>query len=275
MKDKANAKINLALDVYNIRDNGYHDIKSVMVPLDFCDELEIKISDNDSYESNFDFSYDENNSIYKMIHQIKEKYHIKDKHTVILNKKIPTQAGLAGGTSDAAAALRIMEKLYNLSLSKEEIKQLCLNVGADVLFNYYNFPSIVSGIGDEVEPINIKDDYYVLLIKPETGVSTKQAYELLDMNICDHPDIDSLVHNLEEGLAIKSFLQNSLEQPALLLNKDIQIIKEDLKKHTDISLMSGSGSTVFTISKEKEKIDELYEIFKNKYYFVCKTKIKN
>lgn len=273
MKDKAYAKVNLALDVFNIRDNGYHDIKSIMVPLDFYDDIEIEISDKDEFICNTELKYNEHNTIYKMIHLVKEKYNINDHFKITLNKRIPAEAGLAGGTADGASTLRILNKLYNLKLNKQEIKELCVKVGADVLFNYYNTPSLVSGIGDELEFINIKKDYYILLVKPNSGVSTKQAYELLDMNKCDHPDVDKLKDNLISGLEIKNLLGNSLEEPALKLNKDISDIKNKILKYTDVAIMSGSGSTVFSIDEDENKIKDIYNKLKDLNCFVEYTKL--
>ena len=274
MKDKAYAKVNLALDVFNVRENGYHDIKSIMVPLDFYDEIEINISDKDSYVCNVDLEYNENNTIYKMIKLLNKKFNLNDHYEINVTKRIPAQAGLAGGTSDGASVLRIFEKLYNLNLSKQEIKELCLAVGADVLFNYYNKPALVSGIGDELEFIDIKKDYYVLLVKPNTGVSTKQAYDLLDMNKCDHPDVEALKNNLINGLEIKSLLANSLEEPALKLNEDIKNIKKEILKYTDIAIMSGSGSTLFSIDDNKETIKNVYSKLNHLDCFVEYAQIK-
>ena len=270
MKDRAYAKINLALDVFNIRSDGYHDLKSIMIPINFYDELEINIATNNKYVCDKDFIYfDDNNSIIKMINAVKEKFNINDNYYVNLKKSIPIQAGLGGGTSDGASALRILKKLYKLNLSILDEKELCLKVGADVLFNYYNKPAIVEGIGDKVKPFINKTKYYVLLIKPRLGVSTKQAYEMLDMNICDHPNIDALKVALENGDEINDLLGNSLEQPALILNHEISTIKQKLiDAGCKTTLMSGSGSTVFALSKNKEELTKYGNMFEKGKYFV-------
>ena len=274
MKDRAYAKINLALDVFNIRDDGYHDINSIMVPVDFYDELEINIANDDIYNCNKRFiRFNEANSIIKMIKAVKEKYNINDHFYINLNKVVPTQAGLGGGTSDAASTLRILKKLYNLNLSKEDERELCVSVGADVLFNYYNKPAVVSGIGDVVEPFTINKKYSVLIVKPKLGVSTREAYQKLDMTICDHPNIEALKSALETGSDIHGLLGNSLEQPALILNKDIKEIRDLLLNAgaTNV-LMSGSGSSVFAISEDSLEIDRLAKIAKNDQYYVRFTK---
>ena len=276
MKDRAYAKINLALDVFNIREDGYHDLKSIMVPVDFYDVLDISVGDIDEFICNKSYlKMDDSNSVFKMINLVRNKFNINDKFVVSLNKHIPSQAGLGGGTSDGASALRILNKMYSLRASDDDIKELCLGVGADVLFNYYNKPAVVEGIGDIVTPFNIKNDYYVLLVKPRFGVSTKDAYEKLDMNICDHPNIDVLKDALINGEDIRGLLSNSLEQPSLLLNKEIAVIKNKLNNlNADNVLMSGSGSTVFALSENKNQIDELYKCLRNDSYFLRYTKIR-
>ena len=274
MKDRAYAKINLALDVFNIRDNGYHDINSIMIPVNFYDELEINKSDENLYKCNKPFiKFNESNSIIKMINVIKEEYNIKDNFSITLNKIIPTQAGLGGGTSDAGSTLRILKKMYKLDLSPEKEKEICVQVGADVLFNYYNKPAVVSGIGDEIEPIEIKKEYNVLIVKPRLGVSTKAAYENLNMETCNHPNIEILKQALSNGDDITGLLGNSLEQPSLELNNEIAVVKNLLlEKGCKNVLMSGSGSSVFAISENYEEIKNAYENVKNSSYYTRLTK---
>ena len=276
MKDRAYAKINLALDVFNIREDGYHDINSIMIPVNFYDELEINIAEKDEYACNKSFvRFNESNSIIKMIDVVKKRYNINDHYYINLNKVVPMQAGLGGGTSDAGSTLRILKKLYKLDLSKEDEREICVQVGADVLFNYYNKPAVVSGIGDYVEPFDMKKEYNVLIVKPRLGVSTKLAYEKLDMNICDHPNIEKLKQALINGDDINGLLGNSLEQPALLLNKDIETIKNILIENGASNvLMSGSGSSVFAISEDFNEIEKLAEIVKKRTYYVRITKTK-
>ncbi len=277
MKDRAYAKINLSLDVFNIREDGYHDILSIMLPIDFYDELEISIDTEDSFSCNRRFiRWNEKNSIYKMISLLKERYGIDDHYRIDLKKVVPTQAGLGGGTADAAGTLRIFEKMYDLHLSREEIIDLCVKVGADVPFNYFNTPAVVSGIGDGIEPFHMKKQYYILLAKPRSGVSTKEAYETLDMSSCDHPDILKLKKALENGKSIKGLLGNSLEQPALILNDDIRRVKQKLLSYqTGEVLMSGSGSTVFCISENEREIFKIYEDMKGHDVYLRFTKTLN
>jgi len=263
MKQKAYAKINLSLDVFNIREDGYHDLKSVMAPIDFYDLLDISIANENKYTCDKGYiRWDEHNSILKMIKLFQDKYDIHDNYRIDLKKVVPTQAGLGGGTADAAAALKIMQQTYNVAMNKDEIKEMCMAVGADVLFNYYNKPTIVTGVGDELEFFDIKNKYTILLIKPKFGVSTKQSFELLNMQTCDHPDIDKLKAALMDGNDITGLLGNSLEEPSIQLNKDILRIKNTIKEmDVENVLMSGSGSSVFVIDSDETLINNIYYKF--------------
>lgn len=275
MKDKAYAKINLSLDVCGVREDGYHEIDSIMLPINFYDLLEIRISDSDSYKCNWPFiRYNENNSIYKMIEIIKNKYGITDHFAIDLYKSVPTQAGLGGGTADAASALRILKKLYGLEPSEEEIREICTKVGADVLFNYWNVPARVQGIGDLIREIEVKNDYHILLIKPKKGVSTAMAYQMMDLATCVHPDIDKLQDVLAKGEAIDGLLGNSMQETAIVLNEEIseviQLCKEAGARNY---LMSGSGSTIFCISEDRQEIMRLYKALRDTRSYVRFGKI--
>lgn len=276
MKDKAYGKINLSLDVFAEREDGYHDIESIMAPIVFFDDLEINIRAGEDryYCDKAHIRFDENNSIVKMIGLLREKYDLHDHYEVKLKKKIPVRAGLGGGTADAAGTLRIFKKLYDLDLKEEDIRELCLKVGADVLFNYYNVPAKVSGMGDRIEPISIRNDYHVLLVKPKGGIPTKKAYDLLDMDSCDHPDTERLKKALQDGDSIDGLLGNSLQEPSMKINGDIgRIIGLLESKGLTNVLMSGSGSTVFAVSEKQEEIMRVYEQVRHEPYYVRFSKI--
>ena len=275
MKDRAYAKINLSLDIVRRREDGYHELRSVMVPVDFYDVLEIRKAARPSYTSNRKYIYwNENNTILKMVKAVKKRYGIEDEFEINLEKSIPTQAGLAGGSSDGAAALRILERMYHLHLSKDDVEELCREVGSDVLFTYYHSPALVEGTGEKLEFFDIKDDWYVLLVKPSAGVSTKESYETLDLSLCDHPDVPKLKKVLEEGGDPFPYMGNSLEQPAKILCPEVERVKDLLKsKGASFALMSGSGSTVFTMSKDRQMIQKLYEDMKKCGLFTRFTKL--
>lgn len=275
MKIRAYSKINLALDVIGKREDGYHELRMIMVPLDFYDDIELFYSEEMEYESNRPYiAFDENNTIVKAFNLMKSEFNIEDNYKVYLNKLIPTQAGLAGGSTDGASIISFFNRKYNLNLSAEKIRELCLKIGADVLFNYYSKPALVEGLGDKLTFIDIKDNYYVLLVKPKRGVSTKECYKRFDINDCEHPDVDLIVKLLKEGGDIKPYLKNSLEKPAIELCKGIAKAKKDLTlAGADFTMVTGSGSTVYTIDKDYNKIKMLKNKMMNHGYFVRSTQI--
>lgn len=275
MKSKAFAKINLSLDVTGVNENGYHTLESVFLPVDFYDVVEIKKSKKMKYSCNkFYILFNKKNTVVKAITYMKEKYNIEDNFNVNLSKLIPTQAGLGGGSADAAAVIRMLNKMYDLKMSADEIKEACMSVGSDVLFTYYNKPAYVKSLGEDLTFIDVKNDYYVLLVKPSFGISTKKSYDKLDMDICDHPDINKLVDALKEGKDINNILGNSLEQPSIALKSEIKKIKHQMiNKGAENALMSGSGSCIFSISTNKEVIDNLAASMKKIGYFVRTTRV--
>lgn len=275
MKSRAYAKINLSLDVIGKRADGYHELESVMCPIFLYDEIEINIATKMSYECNkWYVKFKDSNTIVKAINYMKDRYHITDNFEVKLNKFIPIKAGLAGGSTDGACVIRMLDQLYNLNMSKEEIREACLSIGADVIFTYYSKPALVSGIGEKLEFFDVKDDYYVLLVKPNAGVSTRDAYQQLDLMSCDHPDVKMLKDKLIKGEELKGLLGNSLEYSSFRLCPEIARIKEEMEEVlAGKVLMSGSGSTVFAISRSKQEIDDLYKLMKDSKMFVKTTRL--
>lgn len=275
MFEKCYAKINLSLNITGVRDDGYHNLESIFLPIDFYDALYVEEANETTFECNKKFiTYNESNTIYKAIKLLQEEYNIPNNFKIKIQKIIPSQAGLAGGSSDGAAIIRMFKKHYKLDIDKNKIKELCSKIGSDVLFTYYSRPALVSGIGEKIRFINVKDDYYVLLVKPHKGVSTKSCYEIMDLETCPHPDINKLMQALENGDDFIEYLGNSMEPAAISLTPEIQDIKNELiEKGARFALMSGSGSTVFTISKDEKHIDDIYHQFDRKKYFVRKAKV--
>lgn len=275
MKAKAFAKINLSLDVNGVDVNGYHTLESVFLPIDFYDLIEIKKSKKMKYSSNKWFVFfNEKNTVVKAINYMKKTYNIKDNFNVRVHKIIPTQSGLGGGSSDGAATISLLNKMYKLDMTKKEIKDACTSIGSDVLFTYYSKPAYVKSLGEDLSFITVKNNYYVLLVKPSFGISTKKSYDKLDMSTCDHPDVKKLVKALAKGQDINYLLGNSLEQPSIALKQDIKKIKKQIiEEGGENALMSGSGSCVFSISTNKKLIDNLAISMKKIGYFVRTTKV--
>lgn len=277
MKIRAYAKINLGLDVIRRKENGYHDLKMVMVPVDFYDVLDIEVAPKMLFECNRDYvTANPNNTVIAAINYLRNKYHFEENFKIYLDKHIPTKAGLAGGSTDGAAAIIAINKLLKLNMTHEEMKEAALAIGADVYFCLVGKPSVVEGIGDIVTPFDCQLNPDILLVKPKRGVVTKEAFKLINIDKAYHPDIDKMVNSLKNNdydTFIKT-MGNSLEEPSFRLVKEISAIKNEmLDMGFDGALMSGSGSTVFGISNDKNIILKAQEKFKNDGYFVRRVKI--
>ena len=272
---RAYGKINLSLNITGVREDGYHTLESIFLPIDFFDQIEIEKAKTMEYASNrYYIRFNESNTIVKAVELMKSEFNIEDNFKIYLKKHIPTQAGLAGGSADGACIIRALNKMYNLKLDKDKIKELCSCIGSDVLFTYYTKPALVSGVGEKIEFINVLKNYYVLLIKPRFGVSTKECYELMNLETCVHPDINKLKIALEKGEDYIPYLGNSMEDAAISLVGDIKKAKDDLlKAGAPFALMSGSGSTVFTMSDDINLILKLKETLENKNYFIRHAKV--
>ena len=277
MKERAYAKINLCLDVVGKREDGYHDLKMIMVPINFYDVLEMEFAPETTLELNRDYlPINDKNTIIKAIHIMREKYNITEEFRCRLEKHIPTRAGLAGGSADAAAAIRMINRMCNLHLTKDEMIAVGKEVGADVPFCILNRPAFVEGIGEKITTFSCSPDFYLLLIKPRKGVSTAEAFHIVDEQEGIHPDCKAMQEALEyndyEGII--SSLGNSMENTAMTLVPEIRKAKQDLLDlGFDGVLMSGSGSTVFGITKDVELLDRSIDILKKKRYFVRKTTV--
>ena len=277
MKERAYAKINLCLDVVGKREDGYHDLKMIMVPINFYDVLEMEFAPETTLELNRDYlPINDKNTIIKAIHIMQEKYNITEEFRCRLEKHIPTRAGLAGGSADAAAAIRMINRMCNLHLTKDEMIAVGKEVGADVPFCILNRPAFVEGIGEKITTFSCNPDFYLLLIKPRKGVSTAEAFHIVDEQEGIHPDCKAMQEALESNDydGIISSLGNSMENAAMTLVPEIRNAKQDLLElGFDGVLMSGSGSTVFGITKDVELLDRSIDIVKKKRYFVRKTTV--
>lgn len=277
MKERAYAKINLCLDVVGRRDDGYHELKMIMVPVNFYDILEMNFADETSLALNRSYlPVNEKNTIIKSIRVMQERYGVMAEFACSLSKHIPTRAGLAGGSADAAAAIRMINRMCRLNLPQEELIAAGKLVGADVPFCILNRPALVEGIGEKIMPFHCDPDFEILLVKPRKGVSTKEAFEIVDSQENDHPDcmalMNALIMNDYEGVV--SNLGNSLEPAAVQLVSEIRVVKEKLTAMGfDGVLMSGSGSTVFGITRNTELLDASMEKLRDEKYFVRKTRI--
>jgi len=277
MIERAYAKINLCLDVVRKREDGYHELRMIMVPIDFYDILEMERAEETTISLNRTYlPVDNKNTVIKAIHLMQEAYGITQNYNCRLQKHIPTQAGLAGGSADAAAAIRLINKDQYLNLSIEEMISIAKQVGADVPFCIVNKPALVEGIGEKIETFKCNPDFYILLVKPSRGVSTKRAFEALNFDSIIHPKVDEMRNALikNDYEEIIQCLGNSLEEVSLKLVDEIREVKEELiELGFDGVLMSGSGSTVFGITRNKRILREASVVMKGNRNFVRSCRI--
>ncbi|MDI9540024.1 MAG: 4-(cytidine 5'-diphospho)-2-C-methyl-D-erythritol kinase [Bacillota bacterium] len=274
MIEKAYGKINISIDVISKREDGYHNMDMIMVPVDLYDVIDIEIAEKESYWCNDDLPYDESNIVYRCIELLRKEFNFKEQFAIKITKIIPQEAGLAGGSADGAAALRIVNQLLNLNLDNKQLGCLGKKIGADIPFCVYQKPARVRGIGDIVEPFNLDVNYDVLLIKPEQGVDTKTAFEILDLEKCLHPNIDKVKYALVNKKSLKDLLGNSLLYSAeKLVPEVLQIIKECKEMGYEDVMMTGSGSTVFVLLEKGQDCKALQQYMQGKYPFVLRTSV--
>lgn len=278
---KAYAKINLGLDVLGKLENGYHEVKMVMQTVGIYDELSFVKTESgitvttDSGE----LPTNEDNLIYKAARLMLETYGIQGGIRIHLKKNIPIAAGMAGGSTDAAATMKGINRLYDLDCSLRELMELGVKIGADVPYCVMGGTALAEGIGEKLTALPAAPECYLLVAKPDINVSTKYVYEHLDAEgIAEHPDIDGMVQAIEEGSlqGILNRLGNVLETVTIKAYPVIDTIKNRMKELGAVgSLMSGSGPTVFGIFLEETKAQEAYEKIKEeqlaKQIFVTKV----
>lgn len=273
---KARAKINLSLEVLNKREDNYHNIKSVFQKINFYDEIYIEKNNIDKFElvTNIESLNSKENIIYKAYIKLKEKYNCITGVKVLLNKKIPMQAGLAGGSTDCACFIIGINKLFNLGLSKIEMEAIGKSLGADVVPCFYNKAVLAEEIGNKITTINTNFKYYIVLVKPDIHCNTKEMYDLIDKrkNIIKLDSSDQIIRGLEQNdlRLITENLYNTFEF-VQVENKLIQNLKKEfIDNGASGSLMTGSGSCVYGIFKNKQLAQNAYQKFKTKYQtFIC------
>lgn len=270
---RSNAKINLCLDIKGKREDGYHLLDMVMVPITLHDTLLIEESPSsiDNYVTLDDFTIlpSEFNTVSLALKYLKEIKQFDNTFKIDLHKVIPMKAGLGGGSSNAAFVIRAINDYLKLGCTEEELVGVAAKVGADVAFFVKNKPARCTGVGEIIEPITIKNNYHVLVVKPEAGCATKEIYNLCDkQKELKHGNVDNVIKALEEGddeLLEKSIF-NVMEESAISVVPEIQIIKDKLRElGLNIVLMSGSGSSVFALSTNKKLIKKASKVLEDKY----------
>lgn len=278
---KSFAKINISLDVVSKRNDGYHELDSIMLPIELHDSIIIeqlkKSSDNFVTVDDFSNGLVHYNLATSAIEALSKKYDFNTKFRVFIHKNIPMQAGLGGGSSNAAFTMKAVNEMLKLGASEEELIELATPLGADIPFFIHCAPSRCNGIGEKLHPIEVKNTYYVLLVKPNVGCSTKEVFAIADSLPYKHVDTENVLKALREGddELLANSIGNSLEEAATKLVPEIAQIKQTLKdRGFKIVLMSGSGSTVFALSTDSSLMKKVERELED-HYFVYMTKIIN
>lgn len=268
VEEKAYAKINLTLEIGKKREDNYHEIKTIMMPLNLYDELTFEKMESGILLLDNSLIKMEDNFVYKAAKLFLDTYNIKSGVKITLIKKIPSEAGLAGGSADAAATFRGLNELFSLNKSLDELASLISLLGSDMPYCIYNELSLCSGRGEIVKLLKIKyKKYFVLLIKPPFGLSTKAVYNEYKESLEDKSKKhESLIRALKinDIELMRHSMFNDLESPAFLISPELKKIKNHISLNYTVR-MSGSGSTLFVISKKKEELLRLKEEL-NPYY---------
>lgn len=273
---KAFAKINLAIDVKKKDENGYHDIDMVTLPITLHDVLEMEqlISRHGIFITSDDPSLicDEGNLAFKALKAMEDNFSFSKGYRIQIYKRIPMNAGLGGGSADAAGIIRAICKLYNMDAHDPKIIKVARSIGSDVPFCLLNKPARVLGTGENIIPLDSKLDYHVIIIKPHKGLSTKDVYEKYDTipeEEREHPDVSALIEAIKIGDEQKMFenMKNGLYKPASLLCPVISGILNDFKKMGfPLYSMTGSGNACFALSKDLEQIEKAKNYFTSLNY---------
>ncbi|MDO7485567.1 4-(cytidine 5'-diphospho)-2-C-methyl-D-erythritol kinase [Peribacillus sp. NPDC096448] len=264
LMEKAPAKINLALDVLFKRPDGYHEVEMIMTTVDLADRIELKEIKGNHIQilsHNRFVPDDHRNLAYQAAFILKERFGINKGVSITIEKNIPVAAGLAGGSSDAAATLRGLNRLWKLGLSMDELAEIGAEIGSDVSFCVYGGTALARGRGEKITHLPAPPKCWVILAKPTIGVSTADIYKRLQTSKMEHPDVPGMIsaimennyHEVCEGLG------NVLEQVTLQLYPEVANIKDQMKTFgADSVLMSGSGPTVFGLVEHDSRMQRIY-----------------
>ena len=276
---KSRAKINLSIDVLGKREDGYHLVEMIMQTIDLYDIIKIKEIEIDEININSnssDIPLNENNIVYKAAKVLKDQFNIKNGVEIFIEKNIPVAAGMAGGSSNAAAVLVGLNKLWKLNLSEVRLQEIGLKLGADVPFCISGNAALAQGIGEELTYIKgLSKDTVILVCKPNLFVSTKEVYEGLDLqNIKNRTNNKFLIECLKKGniKLLATNMVNVLETVTSKMHEEIKDIEKVMLENNALgSMMSGSGPTVFGLfDKEEGALSAKGELLKkyNQVYVV-------
>ena len=263
---KAMAKINLGLDVVRKREDGYHEVRMIMQTIRMYDQIELEPTEAPGIRVSTNLNYlptNEDNLVYKAAKLLMDEFDVKKGLNIGLRKFIPVAAGMAGGSSDAAAVMVGVNRLFHLNLSQKELMERGVKIGADVPYCILRGTALAEGIGEKLTHLPPAPAGYVLIAKPGIHVSTKFVYTNLKANELEsHPDIDGQIQAIRSGdlKKVAELCGNVLESVTIPAYPVIEEIKDVMKKGGALNAcMSGSGPTVFGLFDDREKAKAVYE----------------
>ncbi len=261
---KAPAKINLSLDVLHKREDGFHEVEMIMTTVDLADRIELTLLEENQIKVDVSEGFvpnDHRNLAYQAAKLLKDRFNVGKGVLISIKKNIPVSAGLAGGSSDAAATLRGLNELWDLQLTIDELAILGAQIGSDVSFCVYGGTALATGRGEKIKHISAPSPCWVILAKPPIGVSTAEVYRNLKLDHLEHPNINNMISAIDNNdyQLICSQLGNVLESVTFKLYPQVQRIKEQMERFgADGVLMSGSGPTVFGLVKHESRMLRVY-----------------
>lgn len=269
---KALAKINLGLDVVRRREDGYHEVRMIMQTIHLYDRLDIKMTKEPGIQIQTNLSFlpvNENNLIYKAAKLLMDEFSITDGVSVKLDKRIPVAAGMAGGSTDAAAMLIGVNRLFSLGLTKRELMERGVQIGADVPYCIMRGTALAEGIGEALSPLPPMVKCPVLIAKPSISVSTKFVYQNLKLDDTTiHPDIDRLIDDIKAKNLhdIAAHMGNVLETVTIPNYPVIDEIKKHMLSNGAVgAMMSGSGPTVFGLFDDEDTAKKAYKAMRSSH----------
>ncbi len=269
MKIYAPAKVNLALNVIGQFPNGYHNLDMVMAPISLFDEIEINISDSDRIEC-VGMVIPSNSTVHKMLEVFRREFSIDRHYEILLKKNIPAEAGLAGGSADAAGLLEGLLQLEGITCPIDRQITMGKEVGADVPFCIVKRFARVQGIGEIITPIDTDWKFPIVIVKPESGVSTPACFKKWHETVPMKVDVAGVADAIEKKSysALIETMDNTLEAPAFQLVPELSELKKEMMSFgLDRVMMSGSGSSMMGFSLDEALLNKVKEEMKMKYPF--------
>lgn len=266
--EKAPAKLNLSLDVISKRDDGYHNVEMIMTTIDLSDRVAIHELKEDKIEIGLESRFvpsDERNLAYKAARLFKETYHIENGIHIDIEKSIPVSAGLGGGSADAAAVLRGLNRLWSLHIPMQELADLGARIGSDVPFCVFGHTGVATGRGEIVNRLPSPPSCWVVLAKPDIGVSSGTIFENVKLETLMHPETAKIIDALYENDYPKlcHHIGNALEEVTFSMYPEVRRIKNKMAQAgAEGVLMSGSGPTVYGLVKHESKAQRIYNSMK-------------